>query len=132
MKSHCLVITLLLSSLSGCASSNEPEVLPGIPADARLIDLDTEQSQTLCAFRLEVVGADPSTGGRRLCANGYEASSSSMEVCVQDLGTLPERAPDCPTLARSEVNFLKNIRDNCDSPDFDPLDFEGQRACTGP
>jgi hypothetical protein len=132
MKSHCLVITLLLSSLSGCASSNEPEVLPGIPADARLIDLDTEQGQTLCGFMLGALGAHPATGGRRLCTNGYEAISSSMDVCVQDLGTLPDRAPDCPTLVRSEVNFWTNIRDNCDAPDFDPSNFEGQRACTGP
>jgi hypothetical protein len=132
MKSRILVFTFLVGVLSGCASSNEPEVLPGIPADARLIDLDADQSRTLCVYRLEAVGADPATGGRRMCTNGYEAVMNSLEGCVADMGTLPERAPDCPTLVRSEVNFWTNIRDNCDAPDFDPLDFEGQRACTGP
>jgi hypothetical protein len=127
------VLTLsLVTMLTGCPATNEPEVLPGIPADARLIDLDEAQGRTLCLFQLEAVGADPATGGRRVCSSGFEARVNSLEVCMADRATLPMRAPDCPTLVRSEVNFWRNIRDNCDAPDFDPRNFEGQRACIGP
>jgi hypothetical protein len=134
MKINILVITILtspfgLGGLGGCASSNEPEVLPGIPADARLIDLDESQQQTLCEFTEGVIGGPEM---RMFCTGGFEFSTNSRVVCVSDLATLPERRPDCPTLVRSEVNFWTNIRDNCDSPDFDPSNFEGQRACAGP
>jgi hypothetical protein len=115
--------------LLACPSSNQGEILPGIPADTRLVDLDQDQARTLCVRIAELGGGE---GNRLVCTDGTEFNIGSVESCVSDLDTLPERYPDCARLVSTQLSFYENIHDNCDQPGFDPQAYEGGRSCSEP